>query len=207
MNQNTKRMLAGKIYNPVDDELHKLQLSCHKNCVLYNQTYDSQILRRKSLINKIFPNHKGSFYIQGGIYVDYGVFTYIGNNFYANYGLTILDTCKVTIGDDCYFGPNVSIYTALHPLRYQDRNIYFDKKINKYTDKEYGKPITIGDNCWIAGSVTILPGVTIGSGSVIGAGSVVSKSIPANSLAYGNPIKVIRKITNEDKLSLKKELL
>lgn len=205
MNKNTIRMLEGKIYNPADKELQEIAHECHCNCILYNQTYDIDTKKRNKLINKIFPNHKGLIYIQGNLYVDYGVFTYIGENFYANNGLTILDTCKVTIGDNCFFGPNVSIYTPLHPLRYQERNSYYDKELKRYTDKEYGSPVTIGDNCWICGNVTILPGVKIGDGCVIGAGSVVTRSIPKNSLAFGNPCKVKRKITDKDKI--KKELL
>lgn len=125
--------------------------------------------------------------------------TEIGDNSYANFNLTILDTCPVKIGKNVFIGTGVSIVTPLHPFRYQERNIFLSDK-GYYTDKEYGKPITIEDNCWIASNVTICGGVTIGEGSVIGAGSVVVKSIPKNSFAAGNPCRVIREITEKDSI-------
>ena len=139
-------------------------------------------------------------FLQGPIYFDYGCFISIGDNSYANFNLTILDTCPVKIGNNVFIGTGVSIVTPLHPLRYQERNIYFCEK-GYFTDQEYGKPIVIEDNCWIASNVTICGGVTIGEGSVIGAGSVVTKSIPKNSLAVGNPCRAIRKITEKDSIN------
>ena len=200
-----EKMLAGKIYIPADEKTNKLAHDQHDLVQEYNLLNDRDI-RRKELIDKIFPNHKGSIYIQGNLYVDYGIHTIIGDNFYANNGLTILDVCMVTIGDNCFFGPNVSILTPLHPLRYQERNQYYDEKYKRFTDKEYASPIKIGDNCWLGGNVVVLPGVTIGSGCVIGAGSVVTHDIPDGYLAYGNPCKAIRKITEEDSIYNKKEL-
>ena len=182
-----------------------LAFKCHDLCLLYNSLSDSDP-RKKKTLDEIFPDHKENIYVQGNLYVDYGVFTHIGKNFYANYGLIILDTCPITIGDNCFFGPNVGLYTPLHPLMYQERNKYFNKELNLTTDDEYGKPITIGDNCWLGGNVIVLPGVNIGRGSVIGAGSVVTHDIPPSSLAYGNPAKVVRKITEKDSIHLKKEL-
>ena len=111
----------------------------------------------------------------------------------------------MTIGENVFFGPNVSLLTPVHPLRYQDRNTY-RKEDGTVTDKEYAKPITIGSNCWIAGNVTVCGGVTIGEGSVIGAGSVVTRDIPANVIAAGSPCKVIREITEEDSLDNHPEL-
>ena len=111
----------------------------------------------------------------------------------------MLDTCPVTIGKNVFIGTGVSIVTPIHPLRYQERNLY-QKENGQWTDNEYGKPITIEDNCWIASDVTIIGGVTIGEGSVIGAGSVVTRSIPKNSLAVGNPCRVIRQITEKDSI-------
>lgn len=200
-----EKMLAGKIYSPGDPYSNELGHSQHALVLEYNKLSDTDP-KREELIDKIFPLHKGSIYVQGNLYVDYGIHTTIGNNFYANNGLTILDVCPVVIGDNCFFGPNVSILTPLHPLRYQERNQYFDESIGRNTDKEYGAPITIGDNCWFGGNVTVLPGVTIGNGCVIGAGSVVTHDIPDNYLAYGNPCKAIREITEEDSIYKKPEL-
>ena len=200
-----EKMLAGKIYIPGDPESNELAHKQHKLVQDYNALYDTDP-KRKELIDQIFPLHKGSIYIQGNLYVDYGIHTTIGDKFYANNGLTILDVCPVVIGDNCFFGPNVSILTPLHPLRHQERNQYYDENLKRYTDKEYGAPITIGNNCWFGGNVTVLPGVTIGNGCVIGAGSVVTHDIPDNYLAYGNPCKAVREITKEDSIYNKKEL-
>jgi len=204
MNEYDK-MLKGKIYSSGDPKTNEIAHEQHKLVMDYNRLYDTDP-KRKELIDKIFPLHKGEIYIQGNLYVDYGIHTKIGNNFYANNGLTILDVCHVEIGDNCFFGPNVSLYTPLHPLRYQERNQYYDENIKRYTDMEYGAPIKIGDNCWFGGNVVVLPGVTIGSGCVIGAGSVVTHDIPDNYLAYGNPCKAIRLITEEDSIYKNKEL-
>ena len=200
-----EKMILGKIYSPGDPTTNEIAHKQHSLVLDYNRLYDNDP-KRKELIDKIFPNHKGSIYIQGNLYVDYGINTYIGENFYANNGLTILDVCPVVIGNNCFFGPNVSIYTPLHPLMYQERNQYYDEIIKRYTDKEYGASVKIGDNCWLGGNVVVLPGVTIGNGCVIGAGSIVTHDIPDNYLAYGNPCKAIRKITEEDSIYNKKNL-
>ena len=204
MNEKEK-MLLGKIYDPNDEELLELRKKAHKLNRLYNNTDEDEVEKRAKILDELLPNKKEGVYLQGPVYFDYGVFTSFGKNSYANFNLTVLDVCPVTIGDNVFMGPNVSILTPKHPLRYQDRNLYKSEK-GYYTDKEYGAPITIKDNVWIAGNVTILAGVTIGEGCVIGGGSVVTKDIPDNYLAYGNPCKPIRKITDEDKIELKKEL-
>ena len=128
-------------------------------------------------------------FINPPFFCDYGKHIEVGKNFYANYNCTILDVAKVTIGDNCMLAPNVAIYTAGHPLHPVSRNSLY----------EYGIPVTIGNNVWIGGNAVILPGVTIGNNVVIGAGSVVTKDIPDWSLATGNPCRVLRKITEEDK--------
>ena len=128
-----------------------------------------------------------------------GRFTQMGENSYANFNFTCLDCAPVTIGKNVFMGPNVSLLTPVHPMRYQDRNMY-RREDGVMTDKEYARPIVIGDNCWLAGNVTVVGGVTIGEGCVIGAGSVVTKDIPAGMFAAGVPCKVLREITEEDKL-------
>lgn len=132
-------------------------------------------------------SHKA--FINPPFYCDYGFHIEVGENFFANYNCTIIDVAKVKIGDNCQLAPNVSIYTAGHPVHPDSRNSLY----------EYGIGVTIGDNVWIGGNTVILPGVHIGSNTVIGAGSVVTKDIPDWVVAAGNPCKVIRKITEEDR--------
>jgi len=131
---------------------------------------------------------EGAF-INPPFYCDYGFNIEVGRNFFANYNCTILDVAKVKIGNDCQFAPNVSIYTAGHPVHPETRKSGY----------EFGMPVTIGDNCWLGGGTIVCPGVTIGDNVVIGAGSVVTKDVPSNVIAAGNPCRVIRKITDEDK--------
>ncbi len=201
-----EKMINGKIYDPNDQVLLEKRVKAHRLCKDYNDSYETDVEKRKKIIDELFYECGKGLYLQGPIYFDYGVFTTFGDNCYANFNLTILDVCPVKIGDNVYFGPNVSILTPKHPLCYNDRNMYYDEKKQYFTDKEYGAPVVIGDNCWIAGNVTICGGVTIGSGSVIGAGSVVTRDIPNNSLAYGNPCRVARSINDDDRLEFKKNL-
>lgn len=196
-----EKMISGSIYDPSDKELAKLRTRAHKLSKMYNDTFEDEEERRKGILDQLLPEKKENTYIQGPVYMDYGVFTSVGKNFYANFNLTILDCCPVTIGDDVLIGPNVSIVTPMHPLMYQERNMRTKADGTLY-DYEYAKPITIGNNCWIASNVTIIGGVHIGDGCVIGAGSVVTKDIPAHSLAVGNPCRVIRQITKEDAMNL-----
>ena len=194
-----EKMLSGQIYDPIDKELLALRAKAHKLCLEYNNTLETDAEKRAQILKELGIKLGKNVFLQGPIFFDYGCFMEIGDNSYANFNFTVLDTCPVKIGKNVFIGTGVSIVTALHPLRYQERNIYLSEK-GYYTDKEYGKPITIEDNCWIASNVTICGGVTIGEGSVIGAGSVVTRSIPKNSLAVGNPCKVIREITEKDSI-------
>ncbi len=200
-----EKMLAGKIYNPSDKELAALRLQAHKLSKMYNDTFEDEEEKREQILKELVPNRKKGVFLQGPVQFDYGVFTSIGKNFYANFNFTVLDCCPVKIGDNVMIGPNVSIMTPVHPMRYQDRNMK-KKADGTLYDDEYAKPITIGNNCWIASCVTVTGGVTIGDGCVIGAGSVVTRDIPANSFAAGNPCRVIREITEADAIALKKEL-
>ena len=188
-----EKMLAGLMYNPVNPELVQLRNKCHKLCMEYNQTPEENIERRNEILKELGIKLGENTYLQGPIYFDYGCFISFGDYSFANFNFTVLDTCPVHIGKNVFIGTGVSIVTPLHPMKYQERNVFMSKKAY-ITDNEYGKPITIEDNCWIASNVTICGGVTIGEGSVIGAGSVVVRSIPKNSFAAGNPCKVIRKI-------------
>lgn len=197
MDENTNKMLAGQPYCPDTKELNQFSKYAHRLCRDYLLTTDEDTVERTAIIDRLFPNHQEGVYLQGPFFVDYGRFTTLGKNFYANANLTILDTCPVKIGDNVMCGPNVTIATATHPLRYQQRNPRRQAD-GRFTDYEYGKAITIGNNCWLGASVTICPGVTIGDGCVIGAGAVVTKDMPANSLVLGVPAKAVRQITADD---------
>ncbi len=198
-----EKMLAGKIYDPSDKELAFLRTKAHALCLEYNSLPETA--ERRSEVIRELGIKCGNVFFQGPVQFDYGCFTTVGTNTYANFNFTCVDCCPVTIGDNVFFGPNVSILTPVHPLRWQDRNMYL-KPDGTATDKEYAKPITIGSNCWIAGNVTICGGVTIGEGCVIGAGSVVTRDIPPNSLAVGVPCRAVRQITEEDSLENHPEL-
>ena len=199
-----EKMLEGKIYDPTDEELTILRTKAHRLSQYYNTLFEDDDLRN-TIIDELIPSKGEGLYLQGPIYFDYGIFTSFGKNCYANFNFTVLDVCPVNIGSNVFFGPNCSLMTPMHPLRWQERNIKFKDDKTAYDD-EYAKPISIGDNCWIAANVVITGGVTIGEGCVIGAGSVVTKDIPANSLAAGNPCKVIREINEKDSIKYKKEL-
>ncbi len=195
-----EKMLAGLIYDPSDDELAKQRQKAHRLSKEYNELLETDENREK-IFKELVPNQGKGVFFQGPVQFDYGCFTEIGDNTFANFNFTCLDSCPVKIGKNVFMGPNVSLLTPVHPLRYQQRNIY-QREDGVYTDKEYAKPITIGDNCWLAGNVTVCGGVTIGSGSVIGAGSVVTRDIPEGVLAAGVPCKVIREITEDDELDI-----
>jgi maltose O-acetyltransferase len=201
----TEKMLAGKIYDPSDIALLERRECAHAFCRRYNGTDETDIKKRRKILDKLLPNRGEGTYLQGPVFFDYGIYFKTGKNFYANFNLTVLDCCPVTVGDDVFIGPNCSLVTPVHPLRWQDRNVRFKEDGTPF-DYEYAKPIEIGSNCWLASNVTVCGGVKIGSGCVIGAGSVVTRDIPENSFAAGNPCKVIRKITEEDAIQLKKEL-
>lgn len=200
-----EKMLAGKIYDPSDKTLDELRVKAHKLSQMYNNTYDTDAEKRREIMAELVPDCGQDTYLQGPICFDYGVFTTIGSKCFANFNFTVLDTCPVTIGDNVFFGPNCTIATPMHPFRWQERNMKHKEDGTVYDD-EYGKPVEIGSNCWIASNVVITGGVTIGEGCVIGAGSVVTRDIPANSLAAGNPCKVIREITEKDSIQNMPEL-
>lgn len=190
MSQTQKeRMLAGLPYRANDPELKQIRAENKLRVARYNQLTRNQEQELASLIKEILGGTGEHILVEPPIHFDYGRNTYVGENFFANYNLTVLDVCKVTIGDNVMLAPNVSLYGAGHPIHPDARNSGY----------EYGAPITIGNNVWIGGSACVLPGVTIGNNVVIGAGSVVAKDIPDNVIAAGNPCRVIRQITEEDK--------
>ena len=186
-----EKMLAGEVYDATADALVQ-ELNAMKDLVWeYNRLRPSQMAERTALLKKMLGRCDDDTFIVQPFYCDYGKQIRLGKRFYANFGWTVLDEAFVTIGDDCFIGPNVSIYTACHPIDPIERN----------TRQEYAKPVTIGDNVWIGGSATILPGVSIGDNVTIGAGSVVTKDVESNTVVAGNPAKIIRRIqpSNEKK--------
>lgn len=188
MNQK-ERMLSGLPYKAWLDGLTEEREACKALIYEFNHLKPEERPRIPELLKKLFGRTGKSIWIEPPFHCDYGWNIEAGENFSANYGLTILDVGKVTFGDNVMLAPNVSIYTAGHPVHPDSRNSGY----------EYGIPITIGNNVWIGGNVVILPGVTIGNNVVIGAGSVVTKDIPDNVIAAGNPCRILRKITEEDR--------
>lgn len=188
MNQK-ERMLAGLPYKAWLDGLSEERTENRLKIQEYNLSNPNEEAKRNDLIRRILGKTGPIVYIEPPFHCDYGKNIEVGNNFYANFNCTILDVGKVVIGENVMFAPNVSIYTAGHPVHPDSRNSGY----------EYGIPITIGDNVWIGGNVVINPGVTIGNNVVIGAGSVVTKDILDNVIAVGNPCRVIREITEDDR--------
>lgn len=180
-----EKMLSGMVYSAIDDQLLKELNEVKEIIHEYNALKPSQTLRRFQILKDLLGHvADDEIIVNQPFYCDYGKQIRVGKRFFANFNLTILDEACVTIGDDCFIGPNVSIYTACHSTDPVERN----------TRREWAEPVTIGDNVWIGGSVTILPGVTIGSNVTIGAGSVVTRDIPDNVVAVGNPCKVIKNL-------------
>ena len=189
MKSEKEKMISGKPYIAFGDELLAERQYAKEMIFDFNSLRPNQIDERNEILKRLLGKTKDKYFIEPPFRCDYGYNIEIGENFYSNYNLIILDCAPVKIGDNVLIGPNVSIYTAGHPLHYEIRN----------QEYEYAFPIIIGDNVWIGGNVVINPGVSIGENSVIGSGSVVTKDIPNNVIAIGNPCKVLRVITDDDK--------
>lgn len=196
MDDEKEKMLSGQPYKAFGEVLLSERQHAKELLFDFNNLRPTEIEKRNEIIKKLFGKTKSTFFIEPPFRCDYGYNIEIGENFYSNYNLIILDCGKVIIGDNVLIAPNVGIYTAGHPLHYEPR----------YEGYEYAIPIIIGNNVWIGGNVIINPGVKIGDNSVIGAGSVVTKDIPADVVAVGNPCKVLKQITDNDKLFYFKNL-
>lgn len=196
METEKEKMLAGKPYKAFGNQL--LAERQHAKALVFelNSLHPNELEKRNEIIKNLLGQTGKSFFIEPPFRCDYGYNISIGESFYANYNCTILDCAKVTIGNNVLFAPNVSIFTAGHPIHHEPRN----------QEYEYAFPIQIGNNVWIGGNVVINPGVTIGDNTVIGSGSVVTKDIPSDVIAVGNPCKVLRKITEDDKQFYYKKL-
>lgn len=200
-----EKMFAGKVYDPFTEGMPEERTRAHALCKAYNDTTDSDVEKREEILQALMPNHGKDVYLQGPIHFDFGSHIAMGDGSYANCNFTVLDEGRVTIGKNVFIGPNVSILTPIHPLRYQERNAFFNEKTGSVTNLERAGAVVIEDNCWLGGSVTVCANVRIGEGCVIGAGSVVTRDIPANSLAVGCPCRVLRPITEADSFALHPE--
>lgn len=172
-----------------DSELERQRLECKRLCQAYNNLPIGDLQARREFIKKILGKTGQAIHIEPCFWCDYGYRIETGENFYANHGLIILDAGGVIFGNNVFLGPSCGFHTSGHPIDFQRRN----------QGLEYAYPITVGDNVWFGAGVQVMPGVTIGNNVVIGGGSVVVKDIPDDSVAVGNPCKVLRKITDEDR--------
>lgn len=183
--QEWQKMLKGEVYEATHPEFLRRLEETRELLWEYNSLRPSEQARREEILRGLLGSCGEQFHINQPFRCDYGCNIYIGENFFANFNLTILDEAEVRIGNNVFIGPNVSMYTACHPLDPEERN----------TGVEWAEPIIIGNNVWIGGSATILSGVTVGDNAVIGAGSVVTRDVPSNTVVAGNPAKVIRQVS------------
>ena len=185
-----EKMLNGLMYDAnYDNELLNERNKAKNLCFEFNNLKPSETEQQTMILNKLIGKTSTNFTITAPFWCDYGYNISLGRNFFSNHNLVILDGAKVTFGDNVFIAPNCGFYTAGHPIDFERRN----------KGLEYAFPITVGNNVWFGAGVQVMPGVTIGSNVVIGAGSIVVKDIPSNCVAVGNPCRVIREITDEDK--------
>lgn len=190
MQSEYQKMISGQLYAPADPQLKQDRITAQDLCFELAQLKPSRLAERILLLKRLFRCEQDDFHIEMPFRCDYGYNISFGKNFYSNYNCTMLDCAKITIGDNVMFAPNVSLFTATHPIDTEKRN----------SGIEFAMPITIGNNVWIGGNSVVMPNVTIGNNVVIGAGSVVTKDIPDNCIAVGNPCRVLREISEQDKI-------
>ena len=196
----------GLMFLPTEDWRMEIKRRTHMLNQKYNALTEYQPEERKEILREILGELNENVVLQGPITFHYGRNTKIGKNTFINFNFTCQDDAEVVIGENCDFGPNVTIVTPIHPMLADERRqlMCHDGVARRLC---YAKPVHIGRGCWICANVTILPGVTIGEGCVIGAGSVVTHDVPANSFAAGNPCRVIRTLTEADSIKNKPEIL
>ena len=179
-----EKMLAGELYDPLDPELASARERARDLGQALNGTREAETAKRRKIVSALLATGGDTAWIQPPFFCDYGTNIELGQRVFFNFNCVVLDVCLVRIGDYTMFGPNVQIYTPLHPMNAELRR-----------RQEFGKPVEIGSDVWVGGAAVILPGVRIGSRSVIGAGSIVTRDIPEGVFAAGNPCRVIRDIT------------
>ena len=184
-----EKMKNGLLYTDMGEGLEEERMNCKELIYDYNLTRPSQTIERKEILKKLLGTTGDNFFIEPPLHMAYGKNTHIGENFYANFNLVIVDDGDVYIGDNVMIAPNVTISPTGHPVEPETRKL----------GMQFSIPIRIGNNVWIGSNSVILPGVSIGDNSVIGAGSIVTKDIPSNVVAVGNPCKVLRPIDENDK--------
>lgn len=196
----------GLLFSPAEPWRKERKLKTHKLNIDFNRLYEDQTAERNAILRQILGELNEGVYLQGPITFHYGIHTKIGRGTFINFNFTCQDDAEVTIGENCNFGPNVTIVTPLHPMIASERK---SLRLPDGSEKRlcWAKPVHIGNECWFGANVVVCPGVTIGDNCVIGAGSVVTRSIPANTFAAGNPCRVIREITDADSLKNKPEVL
>ena len=182
-----RKMVNGELYDAADSRLSALLMQTRQTLWQFNNLPPANLDAQRAVLRKLLGHCGEQFLFNQPFRCDYGCNISIGERFFANFNLTILDEAPVTIGDDAFIGPNVSIYTACHSTDVAERN----------SRREWALPVSIGNNVWIGGSVTILPGVTIGNGVTIGAGSVVTRSVPDDVVVAGNPARIIRRLSGD----------
>jgi maltose O-acetyltransferase len=195
MKTEKEKMIAGEMYDPLDQQLVDHRLQARLLIKALNETREDDIAERGRILRELLPNASPDLWLQPPFYCDYGYNIQVGERVFFNFNCVVLDVGPVTIGPRTMFGPNVQIYTATHPMNHLERS----------SGREYAKSIVIGEDVWIGGSAVICPGVTIGNRSVIGAGSVVTKDIYEDVFAAGNPCRVIKSLTEVSPLSKEKK--
>ena len=201
-----EKINAGILFCPGDPELKAMKLKAHKLNLDYNRLYEDETEARERILRELVGKLGERVFVQGPVTFHYGCHTEIGDDCFINFNFTVQDDAKVTVGARCNFGPNVTIVTPMHPMLPDERRAMLDANGDK---KRFcwAKPVAIGHDCWFGANVVVCPGVTVGENCVIGAGSVVTRSIPANSFAAGNPCRVIREIGEADSMKYKPEIL
>lgn len=189
MRTEKEKMIAGEMYDPLDKVLVEDRIRTRLLLKALNETSEDDLEARSRIMGDLLPQASRDLWLQPPFYCDYGYNMKVGERVFFNFNCIVLDVAPVTIGSRTMFAPNVQVYTATHPIDHIERS----------SGREYAKPIVIGEDVWIGGGTVICPGVSIGDRSVIGAGSVVTKDIPADVVAAGNPCRVIRKIRPEER--------